>query len=124
MPRLPSDPLLSVVMPVFNERATVEEIIRRVLAVKLRIELIVVDDRSTDGTREKLEELQRDLGFVLLKQPVNQGKGAALRRGFAAVTGDLVVIQDADLEYSPEEYLEPSRWNTLRALRVLDWYSA
>ena len=101
---VPPDPLLSVVMPVFNERDTIEEIVRRVLAVKLRIELIVVDDRSTDGTAEILERLQKERGFVLLRQPRNRGKGSALRRGFAAVTGDLVIIQDADLEYSPEEY--------------------
>jgi glycosyltransferase involved in cell wall biosynthesis len=102
--RLPADPLLSVVMPVFNEKDTVEEIIRRVLAVHIRIELVVVDDMSTDGTTEILERLQRELGFVLLRQPRNSGKGSALRRGFAAVTGDMMIIQDADLEYSPEEY--------------------
>ena len=97
------DPLLSVVMPVYNEAATIDEIIRRVLAVPVRTQLIVVDDASTDGTRDILVHLQDQLGFTLLLQPRNRGKGAALRRGFEAVSGDLVVIQDADLEYSPEE---------------------
>ena len=101
---VPTDPVLSVVMPVFNERRTIEEIIHRVLAVRMRLQLIVVDDVSTDGTTEILERLQKELGFVLLRQPRNTGKGAALRRGFGAVTGDMVIIQDADLEYSPEEY--------------------
>jgi glycosyltransferase involved in cell wall biosynthesis len=98
------DPLLTVVMPVYNEKGTIEEIVSRVLAVPLRKELIAVDDASTDGTREIVQRLGRERGFTVLLQERNQGKGAAVRRGIAAAQGHVVVIQDADLEYSPEEY--------------------
>ena len=100
------DPLLSVVMPCYNERETIEEIIRRTLAVPIRTELIVVDDGSKDQTREILARLSKELPIKVILQPVNAGKGSALRRGFEEVTGDLVIIQDADLEYSPEEFPE------------------
>ena len=98
------NPLLSVVMPVYNERDTIEGMIARVLAVPgLRIELIVVDDGSKDGTSDILRSLQSKHAFKLFQKP-NGGKGSALRVGFKEVTGDLVVIQDADTEYSPEEF--------------------
>src|SRR5687768_1966886 len=95
-----TNPLLSVVMPVYNERDTIEGMIARVLAVpNLRIELIVVDDGSKDGTSEILRDLQGKYPIKLFQKP-NGGKGSALRLGFKEVTGDLVVIQDADTEYS------------------------
>jgi glycosyltransferase involved in cell wall biosynthesis len=94
---------LTVVMPCFNEAATVEQVIDRVLASPFTQELIVIDDGSTDGTRELLEKLDHPR-LRLLLQPRNQGKGAALRRGFAEARAPFVVVQDADLEYDPSEY--------------------
>lgn len=94
---------VSVIMPVYNERQTIDQAIERVLAVPMPLELIVVDDCSTDGTRERLEELAERLPIRLLLHKRNLGKGAALRTGFRAAAGEVVAVQDADLEYDPAE---------------------
>ncbi|HZJ70166.1 MAG TPA: glycosyltransferase family 2 protein [Planctomycetota bacterium] len=97
---------LSVVVPIYNERDTVRTIVARVLATPHDKEVILVDDGSTDGTRQVLAEIEAEklANVRVIYHEVNQGKGGALRTGFAAVTGDIVLIQDADLEYTPDDY--------------------
>ena len=92
-------------MPVYNESTTIEEIVNRVREVGLADEIVIVDDGSTDGTREKLKAIEEaDDKIKLIFHSENRGKGAAVRTGIAAVSGDLVLIQDADLEYDPRDY--------------------
>jgi len=96
--------MISVVIPVYNEAKTIKEIIRRVQSVNLAKEIIVVDDASTDGTREVLDTLKEQEGLTVIFHQSNQGKGAALRTALTQVKGSIVIIQDADLEYDPQEY--------------------
>jgi glycosyltransferase involved in cell wall biosynthesis len=105
--RIPEDLVLSVVIPVFNERHTIHEILRQVRAVPVTKQIILVDDCSEDGTREILRQMaaeEPDLTVVFHDK--NQGKGAALRTGFQHATGQIVIVQDADLEYDPAQYLQ------------------
>jgi glycosyltransferase involved in cell wall biosynthesis len=100
----PANVCLSIVMPVYNERATLAEIIRRVRAVPIDKEIIIVDDGSTDGTRELLQGMAGEPGVRIFFHPENRGKGAALKTGFLEAKGDIVLVQDADLEYDPAQY--------------------
>ncbi len=94
-----------MVIPVYNEEKTIHEILRRVRAVPIRKQIIVVDDDSKDGTRQVLRELaEREPDLTIVFHEMNQGKGAALRTGFQHATGQVVIVQDADLEYEPEQY--------------------
>jgi glycosyltransferase involved in cell wall biosynthesis len=101
---IPADFKLSVVIPVYNEKRWVRELLRRVRETPIPKEIIIVDDCSTDGTRDLLRALEGEDGLRIVYQPHNQGKGAALRAGFQHATGDVVLVQDADLEYDPSEY--------------------
>ncbi len=105
---------ISVLIPVYNEANTIQEIIRRVQAVEIANEIIVVDDGSTDGTKEILQNLDSQQQIQILYHEFNQGKGSAIRTGIQHTHGDVVIIQDADLEYDPREYetlLKPIREN-------------
>jgi len=101
---LPEGFLLSVVVPVYNERNTLPTILKKIREIEIPKEIILVDDGSTDGTRELLTEYEQDDDLTIILHEKNKGKGAAVRTGFSHVQGDVVVIQDADLEYDPFEY--------------------
>ena len=104
--KLPADFLLTIVVPAYNEEATIAEILGRLAALPLPTEIIIVDDCSTDGTREILGPLESIPNVRVIYKPQNEGKGAALQTGFSAARGNVVVVQDADLEYDPRDLLQ------------------
>jgi glycosyltransferase involved in cell wall biosynthesis len=101
---LPADFVLSVIIPVYNELKTIREVVRRIRGTGLPIEMVIVDDGSSDGTRDILAGWREQPDMKIIFHAANQGKGAALRTGFAAATGEVVIVQDADLEYDPAEF--------------------
>ena len=102
--RIPAGFLLSVVIPIFNEARTIEQVVTSVRATGLPVEIVLVDDGSTDGTRELLRRLSGDPDCQVIMHGKNEGKGAALKTGLAAAKGDVIVIQDADMEYDPRDF--------------------
>ncbi|MEW6102350.1 MAG: glycosyltransferase family 2 protein [bacterium] len=96
--------LLSVIMPVYNEKDTIEEIIKKIEAINLPKEIIIIDDYSSDGTREIIEQRINQKNVIKLFHSENRGKGSAIRTGLEKASGDIIIIQDADLEYDPEDY--------------------
>lgn len=100
---------LSVVIPALNEERTLPQVLESVLATQYDKEIIVIDDGSTDSTPKILEEFRQRHGVIVMRHPTRRGKGAALRTGFAAATGDVVIIQDADGEYHPEDWVHVLR---------------